>query len=312
MGHHRACRSSCGQTHWVAKHAAIIHLDHNTAAITAHCTSLEAALYWAARLVRQAMTAQLLAAGAGYAHAAAFSHRGHGVLITGHKGASKTTTLVTSLRLLGGDYVTNDRLLLRREDGELIGHPWPTHMRVGIGTLLAVPDLVDLVPADLRDLPCAISRFLAVTLRANQYKTSIYRAEIARIMVAVDQARLTAAALNGIAAEPSLNGSRGPGNSAISMSCSPPRTSRSPEPYSPIWQSLPGHDQPLPVLAAPDALLHCLARLDRTAPTPPETGAPRWALCADALRLIRTCEDLLSAHQHPAPLVPATAADWAR
>lgn len=57
------------------------------------------------------MTAQLLAAGAVYAHAAAFSHRGRGVLATGHKGASKTTTLLTCLRLLGGDYVTNARLL---------------------------------------------------------------------------------------------------------------------------------------------------------------------------------------------------------
>lgn len=60
-----------------------------------------------------------------------------------------------------------------------------------------------------RDLPRAISRFLAATLRANQYKTSIYRTEIAQIMIAVDQAGLTAAALNGIAAESSLYGGRG-------------------------------------------------------------------------------------------------------
>jgi hypothetical protein len=151
--HARTLSSSRGQTYWVAEHATLVHANHNTATITAHCTGAQSARYWAARLVRQAMTAQLLDAGAVYAHAAAFSHRGRGVLVTGHRGAGKTTTLVTSLRLLGADYVTNDRLLLRRESGELVGRPWPAHLRAGIGTLLALPDLLDLVPARLRELP---------------------------------------------------------------------------------------------------------------------------------------------------------------
>ncbi|MGH3754432.1 MAG: hypothetical protein ACRDRP_17370 [Pseudonocardiaceae bacterium] len=151
--HARALNSARSQTYWVADHATIIHVDHDTATITADCTGAQSAQYWAARLVRQAMTTQLLAAGAVYAHAAAFSHRGRGVLVTGHKGAGKTTTLVTSLRLLGGDYLTNDRLLLHRERGELVGRPWPAHMRAGVGALLAMPDLADLVPAELRDLP---------------------------------------------------------------------------------------------------------------------------------------------------------------
>ncbi|MGH3867781.1 MAG: hypothetical protein ACRDQ4_16965 [Pseudonocardiaceae bacterium] len=151
--HALALSSSRGQTYWVVEHATIVHADHATATITAYCTGVEPARYWAVRLVRQAMTGQLLAAGAVYAHAAAFSYRGRGVLVTGHKGAGKTTTLVTSLRLIGGDYVTNDRLLLRREGGELVGRPWPMHIRVGVGTLLTLPDLADLVPADLRDLP---------------------------------------------------------------------------------------------------------------------------------------------------------------
>ncbi len=144
--------SARGQTYWVTEHTTIIHADHSTATITAYCAGMQSAQYWAARLVRQAMTAQLLAAGAVYVHAAAFSHRGRGVLVAGHKGAGKTTTLVTGLQLLGADYVTNDRLLLRQESGQLVGRPWPMHMRVGVGTLLAMPDLIDLVPADLRDL----------------------------------------------------------------------------------------------------------------------------------------------------------------
>ncbi|MBI1758165.1 MAG: nucleotidyltransferase family protein [Actinobacteria bacterium] len=45
-------------------------------------------------------------------------------------------------------------------------------------------------------------------------------------------------------------------------------------------RSVPGHEQPLPVLAASDALAHCLARL-----THPGKRHVRWAVCADALRL---------------------------
>lgn len=173
--HACALTSSRGQTYWVVEHATIIHADQGTATITAYCTGIEAALYWAARLVRQAMTAQLLAVGAVYAHAAAFSHRGRGVLVTGHKGAGKTTTLVTGLRLLGGDYVTNDRLLVRLEGRELVGRPWPMHMRAGIGTLLAVPELVDLVPTNLRDLP-PHRRW------RHQYKVAIEPSDFSRLL----------------------------------------------------------------------------------------------------------------------------------
>lgn len=151
--HARTLNSARGQTYWVDQHTSVIHADHSTCTITAYCSGAESARYWAARLARQAMTTQLLAAGAVYAHAAAFSHHGRGVLVSGHKGAGKTTTLLASLRLLGGDYVTNDRLLLRREGGELVGRPWPMHIRVGVGTLLAIPELIDLVPPNLRDLP---------------------------------------------------------------------------------------------------------------------------------------------------------------
>ncbi|MGH3897483.1 MAG: nucleotidyltransferase family protein [Pseudonocardiaceae bacterium] len=214
-----------------------------------------------------------------------------------------------------------------------------------------------------RDLPRAISRFLAGTLRANQYKTRIYRAETARIMTAVGQAGLSTAALNGIAAESSLYGGTGARQFTdldfllAPDHITPARTillglgyySSSPEATTftrhladilvpritldltssthhatdaqevreilgrRCWQPLPGHDQPLPVLASPDALLHCLARLDRTALTPPEAPAPAWAVCADALRLVRTCHELPAAQRNPAPPMPASAtAGWTR
>lgn len=210
-----------------------------------------------------------------------------------------------------------------------------------------------------RHLPRAISRFLSGTLRANQYTTRISRAEIARIMMAFREAGLTAAALNGIAAESRLYGGTGarqftdldvllapehltlarPVPTELGYHTSSPEATTFTRHLEDIlvpritldltvsahhatdehgvreilsrrrWQPLPAHEHPLPVLAASDALLHCLARLERTT----LTGTPRWAICADALRLAQACGNLPAAHRNPAPLVPATAAaGWAR
>ncbi|CAO5174580.1 Serine kinase [Frankia sp. AiPs1] len=132
---------------WIDWHRTLVVHDPTRRATTVHCASDDAATYYAARLVRQLMTAQLLAAGAVYTHTAALVHRGRGILIAGHPGAGKTTTLVAFLRRLGGEFVTSDRLLLThdRDDG-LLGYAWPAHIRVGVGTLLAYPDLTNLVP----------------------------------------------------------------------------------------------------------------------------------------------------------------------
>lgn len=208
-----------------------------------------------------------------------------------------------------------------------------------------------------RHLPRTIRRFLSGALRANQYTTRLYRAEIARIMAVFGQAGLTAVALNGIAAESSLYGGTGARqftdldvllapedmtlarrvltylgyhNSAARSTAFTRHVKDILVPRITLdlthslhhttgedgvrdilsrrgWQPLPGYDQPLPVLSAPDALLHCLARLDRATCTPPQVGSPRWALCADVLRLVRTCEN------STALVVPAAAmAGWVR
>ena len=195
-----------------------------------------------------------------------------------------------------------------------------------------------------RDLPRTINRFLAGTLRANQYTTRLSRAEITRITMAFSDAGLTVAALNGIAAESNLYGGTGArqftdldvllapddittartvlaklGYHSTSLDATAftrhlddillPRitldlTSSTHEQNvrevlsRRCWQPLPGHDHPLPVLATPDALLQCLARLERTM----LTGTPRWAICADALHLAQTCQHL------PAPRIPCVAA----
>jgi hypothetical protein len=138
---------------WVPDLTTLITTDPGRGTIRIRCATQDAARHWAPRLVRQAMTAQLLAAGMTYTHAAAFVCHGHGVLVTGHRGKGKTTTLLASLRHLGGDYVTNDRLLLHATNLRVRGFPWPMPLRAGIGTLGALPHLADLVPQHYRDRP---------------------------------------------------------------------------------------------------------------------------------------------------------------
>ncbi|GIJ30651.1 hypothetical protein Vqi01_58130 [Micromonospora qiuiae] len=140
-------------TFWVPDRCALLHAHQEARKIRVRCATAEAAASWAPRLVRQAITGQLLAEGMVYAHAAAFTVREHGILIAGHRGRGKTTTLLAGLHHLGGDYVTNDRLMLHVSDTGLHGYPWPMPLRAGIGTLAALPHLRHRVPADQRALP---------------------------------------------------------------------------------------------------------------------------------------------------------------
>ncbi|RAS59423.1 hypothetical protein C8D87_11435 [Lentzea atacamensis] len=96
---------------------------------------------WAARLARQLVTAQLVDAGAVHAHAAAFAHRGGGVLIAGLAGAGKTTCLLAGLRATDGHFVANDRVLLLPDSTGLTAYAWPAPLRAAPGTLRAVDGL---------------------------------------------------------------------------------------------------------------------------------------------------------------------------
>jgi len=138
---------------WVPARNTLLHADPAAKVIRAWCSGVPAALDWAPRLVRQAMTAQLLAAGMVYAHAAAFTYAGRGILIAGNRGRGKTTTLLASLHHLGGNYSTNDRLMLHATGNSLRGYPWPMPLRAGIGTLTALPHLRHLVPHHQQALP---------------------------------------------------------------------------------------------------------------------------------------------------------------
>ncbi|MEC3978924.1 hypothetical protein [Amycolatopsis sp. H20-H5] len=138
-----------GRAFWIRDHATLVHLDQMLGTITVHAGDLDAARFFAVRLVRQAMTAQLLEHDAVYAHTAALVRADRGLLIAGPKGAGKTTTLLSALRLVGGDFVTNDRLLLRRDpDGGTVGYAWPMHLRATASTLRAVPGMTRFLPAE--------------------------------------------------------------------------------------------------------------------------------------------------------------------
>jgi len=148
---------------WIDRHRTLVGHDPTRHATTVHCATEEAATYFAVRLVRQLMTAQLLAAGAVYTHTAALVHHERGILIAGHPGAGKTTTLIAVLRRLGGAFVTSDRLLLAADrNGGLRGYAWPAHLRVGVGTLHAYPDLTGLVPTGLHADPAGLHAKLSI------------------------------------------------------------------------------------------------------------------------------------------------------
>jgi hypothetical protein len=144
-----------GRAFWIPALATLIMADPGRRIIRARCTGQDAARYWACSLTRQAMTSQLLTDGMIYAHAAAFTAGGRGVLAAGHRGSGKTTTLLASLHRLGGDYVTGDRLLLHADGQQVHGYPWPQPLRAGTGTLTALPHLANLVPEPQRGIPAA-------------------------------------------------------------------------------------------------------------------------------------------------------------
>jgi hypothetical protein len=141
-----------GRAFWIRDHSTLVHLDELLGTITVHAGDLDATRFFAVRLVRQAMTAQLLEHDAVYAHTAALVRAEHGLLTAGPKGAGKTTTLLSVLRLMGGDFVTNDRLLLRRDlNGDCtVGYAWPMHLRATASTLRAVPGMTGFLPAEQR------------------------------------------------------------------------------------------------------------------------------------------------------------------
>ena len=74
-------------------------------------------------------------------HASAVQLGDRAVLITGGKGAGKTTTLIHLVKKLGGRVVSGDKVLLFDQDGKVMAKGWPDFPHIGGGTLSSFADL---------------------------------------------------------------------------------------------------------------------------------------------------------------------------
>lgn len=97
----------------------------------------------------------LLHRGALLTHAAAISHGGRGLAFAGFSGMGKST-LALHLMSRGVTLVSNDRVLVRREEGRLRIHGVAKHPRINPGTALHNPDLASVLAPEDRE------RFLAL------------------------------------------------------------------------------------------------------------------------------------------------------
>ncbi|MCB9916345.1 MAG: HprK-related kinase B [Planctomycetes bacterium] len=107
-------------------------------------------------LVNNQVIARHMAEGFALCHAAGVCRGGRGLGLAGVSGAGKSTL---ALRLVerGAAFVSNDRLLVRREADGAVMRGIPKHPRVNPGTLLSLPGLTPLLPprrvAELAEMP---------------------------------------------------------------------------------------------------------------------------------------------------------------
>ncbi|MBF0529390.1 MAG: HprK-related kinase B [Deltaproteobacteria bacterium] len=85
--------------------------------------------------------------GALLAHAAAVGRGDHGLAVAGFSGMGKST-LALHLLSLGFDFISNDRLLLRKVNERLIMKGVPKLPRINPGTALNNPNLVSVIPEE--------------------------------------------------------------------------------------------------------------------------------------------------------------------
>lgn len=94
------------------------------------------------RLMRETTLRALEVARCVSLHAAAVTLRDRGILIVGPSGAGKTSLLVAFL-LAGSAFVCNDRAILTPDARDVLTLPLP--VRVGVGTAVSVPQLLELI-----------------------------------------------------------------------------------------------------------------------------------------------------------------------
>lgn len=89
------------------------------------------------RLFREILLRQLENIGGCFAHAAAVSRRGgsNGLLVFGDSGAGKSTTVWQLCQTGDFDYVSNDKSIVVRHEGQVRVVCWPLAIRLGTGAL---------------------------------------------------------------------------------------------------------------------------------------------------------------------------------
>ncbi|WP_227270861.1 phosphoenolpyruvate carboxykinase (ATP) [Roseobacter weihaiensis] len=74
-------------------------------------------------------------------HASAVTIGDAAVLVMGHKGAGKTTTMLSLVERQGARYFSGDKVLAKVVGSELCLKAWPDIPYIGLGSLVAYPDL---------------------------------------------------------------------------------------------------------------------------------------------------------------------------
>lgn len=97
------------------------------------------------RSVRQVLVRSLLAAGARILHASATLGRDGVTIFVGQKGAGKTTSMLHNVVTNSEAFVSNERVLVWKRDGQLFVYGWPETAFVGLGSLESVFSLEDLI-----------------------------------------------------------------------------------------------------------------------------------------------------------------------
>lgn len=118
------------------------------------------------RLIREAMLRTYEDTGGVIFHAAGVDVAGAGVMVCGPRGSGKTTMTAALLRYTAAALLSNDRLIVHRED-HVVAVPLP--VPTGRGTIEAFPELERSAAIELRTMPTEFGSTVKHTFTARQF-----------------------------------------------------------------------------------------------------------------------------------------------